>query len=116
MASRCVRNRYASLCDFVADGYGPHRFGALSVGRLISTTLTSSARNQGCSAGPKFAGVDIDTVRRRILSLVVNDGVELLVPADLGLHPFAVRSVLRDSNDSLLAARRIVGGGSPSET
>jgi hypothetical protein len=40
--------------------------------------------------------VDVDTVRRRILSLVVADGVELLVPADLDLHPFNVRAVLRD--------------------
>jgi hypothetical protein len=96
MASRCVRIASETLCDIVADGYGPYRFGAPSVGRLISTTLTSSARNQGCSAGPKFAGVDVDTVRRRILLLVVNDSVEMLVPADLDLHPFNVRAVLRD--------------------
>jgi hypothetical protein len=40
--------------------------------------------------------VDLDTRRRRILSLVVNDSVEMLVPADLDLHPFNVRAVLRD--------------------
>jgi hypothetical protein len=42
------------------------------------------------------AGVDVEAVRRRILSLVVNDGVKMLVPADLDLHPFTVRAVLRE--------------------
>jgi hypothetical protein len=40
--------------------------------------------------------VDVDTVRCRLLSLLVNDGVEMLVPTDFDLHPFNVRAVLRD--------------------
>jgi hypothetical protein len=56
-------------------------------------------------------GVDLDAVRRRILSLVVNDGITRLVPADLGLHPFTVRAVLRGfERDGLLVTHQIVDG------
>jgi hypothetical protein len=41
------------------------------------------------------AGVDIEAIRRRLLSLIVNEEVSRLDPVELGLHPFTVRALLR---------------------
>lgn len=41
------------------------------------------------------AGVDIEAMRRRLLSLIVNEEVSRVDPAELGLQPFTVRALLR---------------------
>lgn len=41
------------------------------------------------------AGVDIEGMSRRLLSLIVNEEVSRLDPAELGLNPFTVRAILR---------------------
>lgn len=41
------------------------------------------------------AGVDIEGMSRRLLSLIVNEEVSRLDPLELGLNPFTVRAILR---------------------
>ena len=41
------------------------------------------------------ARLDLLEVRRRVLSLIINDGVRRLDPAEIGLHEFTVRAIAR---------------------
>lgn len=58
------------------------------------------------------AGVDIDALRQRVLSMIVNDGRDRLESEDFGVHDFTLRAVLNQlQGDGLLRAHQLANGG-----
>jgi len=54
------------------------------------------------------AGLDLLEVRRRVLSLIINDGVRRLDPAEIGLHEFTVRAIARQlESDGLISVSQM---------